>query len=414
MIYSKQDFVAVLRMKSPISQRIALLAEMGAFGKKKEKRKRRPNRKRPRGWALTELDQASDVFFQRLFRMDRASFDNLLQRVGHRMVARDEQQAINSSGSSISKRTRLACALRWLAGGSYVDICFAFCVADATFYSPRGVLWPTIDALLEELDLTFPLESPETLQRLGDEFGAFSYGAMQNCVGAIDGLVIRTRCPYKKEHPNPMAFRNRKGTFGLLALGIADLNGKFLTFTCNHTGSTHDSLAWQSLWLKQQIDAGRLPSQYFLIGDEAFSCSNQMLSPWPGSGIGRWKDSFNYHLSKCRQCIERAFGMLVRRWGIFQRKLSCDLERWYKVATVCARLHNYCCDRNLPDVPRWEEDIRPSDLPVVFLNDRADGAEPEGVAARQRAIGERRRTITAHLETEGRGRPNHSTFSRSL
>ena len=144
--------------------------------------------------------------------------------------------------------------------------------------------------------------------------------------------------------------------------------------------------------------------------DEAFSNTNQMLSPWPGTGIGPWKDSFNYHLSKCRQCIERAFGMLVRRWGIFQRKLVCAYHKWPKVACLCAKLHNYCCDRNLPDIPRWSEDVRPDDLPIVLLNDRVNGENGE---SRDRAIGERRRIITQFLQSEGRPRPLHSNNSRS-
>ena len=184
------------------------------------------------------------------------------------------------------------------------------------------------------------IDNVEALRRLGDEFGSFSYGAMQHCVGALDGLVIRTRCPYRTESDNPMAYRNRKGTFAVLAMGIADLKGKFLHFSCNHTGSTHDALAWDTNWLKQRIHDGGLPAEFFLIGDEAFSNTQQMLSPWPGTGIGDWKDSFNYHLSKCRQCVERAFGMLVRRWGIFSRKLVCSHHRWSKVALVCAKLHN--------------------------------------------------------------------------
>jgi hypothetical protein len=30
-----------------------------------------------------------------------------------------------------------------------------------------------------------------------------------------------------------------------------------------------------------------------------------MLSPYPGRGLGKWKDSFNFWLSHSRQSIER-------------------------------------------------------------------------------------------------------------
>lgn len=65
--------------------------------------------------------------------------------------------------------------------------------------------------------------------------------------------------------------------------------------------------------LANAISEGKMPSKYFIIGDEAFSCTNQVLSPYPGRGIGKYKDSFNYWLSHSRQSIERAFGMLTMR-----------------------------------------------------------------------------------------------------
>ena len=40
--------------------------------------------------------------------------------------------------------TKLACSLRWMAGGSYLDICFEFGVAIGSFYADGGVLWGTL------------------------------------------------------------------------------------------------------------------------------------------------------------------------------------------------------------------------------------------------------------------------------
>ena len=375
-------------------------------GMKETRKRRQKNRQRPRGYAITEMDHLRDAEFRRMFRMNRATFDVMLMKIQRRLRDRDEKMARNSSGTPITHKTRLAVTLRWLAGGMWCDLCFAFAISCASLFGEDGVLWETIRAIDAEYDLSFPIDSVSTLQRLGDEFGKYSDGAMQNAVGAIDGLVIRTRCPFLSETPNPMAYRNRKGTYGLLALGISDLKGRFLMFTVNHPGSTHDSLAWQSCALKLAMDGGGLPQDFFLIGDEAFPCTEQLLSPYPGQGIGRWPDSFNYHLSKCRQSIERAFGMLVRRWGILQRKLACDFERWPLVAVVCAKLHNICCDANIPVPERWTEDIRPNDLPLVYLNDQPALA---GETGRSR----RRQAIMRWLEDRAQGRPRHSVMSRA-
>ena len=121
MIYTASTVVAVLKTKKSFSQRLALLLHLGLF-KKNKRRRTQPNRKRSRGWALQEIDVVSDAFFQRMFRMDRNGFNQLLSRISPRLPMYDERMAINSSGSAISKKTRLACTLRWLAGGSYIDI----------------------------------------------------------------------------------------------------------------------------------------------------------------------------------------------------------------------------------------------------------------------------------------------------
>jgi hypothetical protein len=80
--------------------------------------------------------------------------------------------------------------LRWLAGGNHHDICFAFAIFTTSFYSADGFLWGTLKALDECISLSFPINSPDELNRLADESGSQSSDAFQGCVGAIDGLLI--------------------------------------------------------------------------------------------------------------------------------------------------------------------------------------------------------------------------------
>jgi hypothetical protein len=113
-----------------------------------------------------------------------------------------------------------------------------------------------------------------------------------------------------------------------------------------------------------------LPAPYYFIGDEAFVCTTQFLVPWSGHGLDVWSDSFNYHLSSMRQCIERAFGVLTQRWGVFWRELKCSFDKWTLVVTVAAKLHNYCIDMRDTDIaPRRNEDFEYGDQPATFMND---------------------------------------------
>ncbi len=102
-------------------------------------------------------------------------------------------KACNSSGAPIVLVTRWAVTLRWLAGGSYLDLCFAWGVATSTFYHPDGVLWRTIEAIDAAFDLGFLFNDMSRLEALSRGFDHHSSGILNGCVLAIDGIGIRTR-----------------------------------------------------------------------------------------------------------------------------------------------------------------------------------------------------------------------------
>jgi hypothetical protein len=54
-----------------------------------------------RGYAVGELDQIPEGIFKKMFHVDQATFDELLEKITPIMVQRGKQNAINSSGSSI-------------------------------------------------------------------------------------------------------------------------------------------------------------------------------------------------------------------------------------------------------------------------------------------------------------------------
>ena len=101
-----------------------LAAEVKQMGRKRSrppKRRKAKNRLRNRGYAITEMAELSDSVFKLMFRIDRPSFEYLASRLKN-SLDRNELLATNSSGSPVTVTTRLAVTLRWLAGGSYLDI----------------------------------------------------------------------------------------------------------------------------------------------------------------------------------------------------------------------------------------------------------------------------------------------------
>jgi hypothetical protein len=244
---------------------------------------RKGNHKRRRGFALEEMDRIDANTFKKMFRVDRATFDEVLERIQLHMKIRNGIKAANSSGGPIVLKTRLAVSLRWLAGASYLDLCFAFGLAISTFFHSDGVLWPTLEAIDMAFDLGFPADEPAKVASLARGFERHSCGILKGCVLAIDGFGVSTRQPFKSEVKRPKDYRFRKGGFALVVLAGCDVDARFICASCNHSGSTNDIIAWGDSNLYKLLEVDKLlPEQYFFIGDEAFTNTNQFLSPWPG------------------------------------------------------------------------------------------------------------------------------------
>lgn len=232
------------------------------------------------------MDRLDANVFKRMFRVDRSTFDDILELISPVLVERDKVKACNSSGTPISCKTRLAVTLRWLAGGSHIDLCFAWGIGYSTFYSDRGVIWPTIEALDSVFTIGLPIDDPNRLEELSRGFYEHSDGIFDGCVIAMDGLAVRTRCPFENEVEFRKDYRFRKGGFAIITLAGCDVDCRFIVATANHSGSTNDVIAWQDTDLYQAVEVEkRLPSKYFFIGDEAFTNTNQFLSPWPGKFV---------------------------------------------------------------------------------------------------------------------------------
>jgi hypothetical protein len=205
--------------------------------------------------------------------------------------------------------------------------------------------------------------------------------------------------------PDLASFINRKGYYGIVVMAACKANLEFVFFSAKHTGSTNDVIAIQGCE-GGNILLGRSPRQlpigYYGVGDEAFICTDTLLTPWSGRGLDRNKDSFNFLLSSMRQCIERAFGTFVARWGIFRRPLVFKAHRWGLVLGVCAKLHNYCIRQGeQKSSAPLTSDVQRGDEEVVWEN-----TQRRGEVTRTGGTGSTlRRTLTAALGEWGQIRP---------
>ncbi len=127
-----------------------------------------------------------------MFRMKRDSFEKLYNTLEPLLYAPNEAMAQRSSGSTVSKKTKLYCTLRWLAGGSNLDICLAYGVSWSSFFSTSyksGIVWPVIDAVNIAFQIGIP-RSRDKLRQIANSFTRFTSGKLhfQNHLAPLPGL----------------------------------------------------------------------------------------------------------------------------------------------------------------------------------------------------------------------------------
>lgn len=67
------------------------------------------------------------------------------------------------------------------------------------------------------------------------------------------------------------------------------------------------------------------------------------MRPYPGNQLlgNRDKKVFNYRLSRSRQTVESAFGILTMKFEIFERRLKVQPRHLYSIIFACTCLHNF-------------------------------------------------------------------------
>jgi hypothetical protein len=174
------------------------------------------------------MDHLDPWMFQRMFRVDRLTFDGIVGKIAAFMKDRCEKKAQNTSGSVISIRTRLAVTLRWLVGASYLDLCFSWGISTSSFFSRRGVLWPTINPIDKAFKMGFPVNDTDGLEMLADGFREHSGGIMDGCVLAINGFGVTVCSPFKNDVERRKDYRFRKSGFAVIVLAGSDVHGRFI------------------------------------------------------------------------------------------------------------------------------------------------------------------------------------------
>ena len=175
---------------------------------------------------------------------------------------------------------------------------------------------------------------------------------LRGVIGSLDGTHFRWTPRAFAEYLS--TYFNRKMYRSVLGIAVVDAALRFRFFATGWPGSTHDSPAASSSGLYEHL-ADYVPPGYFIVADAAFAQSNRVVTPFRFNGLtSQPRRRFNYHLSKARVQVERAFGQLKGRWRCL-RDLKCDLVNFGRIATTCAILHNICINRADTCIDEFED-----------------------------------------------------------
>ncbi len=216
-------------------------------------RLRRSFRKRQRRSVREIYEELGDVYFRRAYRMNYDTFDRFASTLSPYIIAASgkKQRPRNYiHNGAISPEGRLACAIRWFAGGSIYDIMTTFGISHT---DANDSCWFVVDAINWHPNFTIWYPYDHNAQySIAEGFRQVSSADIGCCAGAMYGVLIWIHKPtapdcIKSGCSSGKFFCGRKKKFGLNCQAVCDVRGRILDLSIVYPGSTSDCLAFEGM-----------------------------------------------------------------------------------------------------------------------------------------------------------------------
>uniref|UniRef100_A0AAY5KGD6 DDE Tnp4 domain-containing protein n=1 Tax=Esox lucius TaxID=8010 RepID=A0AAY5KGD6_ESOLU len=221
----------------------------------------------------------------------------------------------------------------WLAHGT------SFKTVSETFGIPlstaASIVRDVADKLIKLSSKMVNKQSPEELALTVAGFGKLARHPMfGKAVGAIGGCHVRVKVPDAPERPLPT----------INFQGVCDHTGRFIDVFAGLPGSMTDmGVLRHSPLYKMALYP---PPGHFVLGNGEYHCLQTpmcLITPYPKSDRHPMHVEFNRHHALAFSAIERAFGIMKKRWtAVFLQPLELHPSFVPKVLAVCTLLHNIC------------------------------------------------------------------------
>ena len=250
----------------------------------------------------------------------------------------------------ISAEVRLAVTLRYLAlGDGFRSLSQQFRIGLST---ARYIVRETCQALcyvLQEKYLCTPRNRDEWLA-IANRFN--TRWQFPHVLGCLDGKHVRISRPRR----SGSLYYNYKGYFSIVLLAICNAEYEFLYVDIGAEGKASDGGTWRQSTFNQYLEDLANPLNiptpdvvpginrilpYYLVGDEAFRLSPNVMKPFPGASQNRKEEIYNYRLCRCRRVIENTFGIMTSRFKIFHKTIEVQPAFVQDIVMTCCMLHNY-------------------------------------------------------------------------
>ncbi|BAT16817.1 uncharacterized protein [Oryza sativa Japonica Group] len=166
----------------------------------------------------------------------------------------------------------------------------------------------------------------------------------KNCIGAIDGTHIPITIDGEKAAP----YRNRKGTLSQNVMVACDFDLNFTFISCGWEGSATDARV-----LRSAMNSGfQVPNGKFFLVDGGYANTPQFIAPYRGvryhlKEFGRghrrprdYKELFNHRHAILRNHVERALGVLKKRFPILKVGTFHRIKNQVRIPAAAAVFHN--------------------------------------------------------------------------
>ena len=307
----------------------------------------------------------STVRLVRFCRFRPDQFDQLLRQL---------DPTVLRNGYSISRRQRLLIFLHMVAHGrSYAGLMEEF------HHSHEGISSSIHQALKAVVLMHRGLvkqAQPEDAKQLWKKEKPLKYLPwFEDCVGALDGshldaYIVGEHAPW----------RNHKGLLTQNVLAVVDHELPFTYVLPGWEGSTHDGRVLGSACADHSFGA---PASKYYLADAGYTNTPITMVPYRGVRYHlrevrdaqikprNAKELFNLRHSSLRNVIERAFGILKRRFQVFDTAPEYSYKVQNLLVYACTALHNFLINTTASDAveePELEENPDNCFLGTVYGN----------------------------------------------